>query len=269
MAEASRHDSWQAADRYEAFMGRWSRLIAPQFLGWLGAGESLDWLDVGCGTGALSAQILAHHRPKSLVGVDQSEGFVASVQATLADPRAAFHVGDAASLDVESASRDVVVSALMLNFVPERQKAIAEMNRVARPGGTVGFYVWDYPGGGMGLLGAFWRAAASLDPAAGDLAEDRRFPFCTADGLTGLAKSAGLTQVECTAIEAPTLFRDFDDYWHPFSLGTGPAPGYCATLDPPARERLRQNLSDSLPRGEDGSITLTARAWAIKAKAAS
>ena len=269
MAQASRHDRWQAADLYDAFMGRWSRLIAPQFLGWLGAGNGLDWLDVGCGTGALSAQILAHHQPKSLIGVDQSEGFIASVQTTLADPRAAFHVGDAAALDVESASRDVVVSALTLNFVPEREKAVAEMGRVARPGGTVGFYVWDYPGGGMGLLSAFWRAAASLDPAASDLTEDRRFPFCTADGLTGLAKSAGLTQVECEPIEALTVFRDFDDYWHPFSLGTGPAPGYCASLEPQARERLRQNLSGNLPRGENGSITLTARAWAIKAKAAS
>jgi len=112
---------------------------------------------------------------------------------------------------------------------------------------------------------AFWNAATALDPRALSLTEDRRFPFCTPDGLTGLMKSAGLTRVDCTALVVPTVFRDFDDYWHPFTLGAGPAPGYCANLDSEARQRLKEKLQDSLPRRPDGSIPLEAKAWAVKA----
>jgi ubiquinone/menaquinone biosynthesis C-methylase UbiE len=268
MSDASRHDAWQAADRYEYFMGRWSRLIAPRFLTWLGARNGLDWLDVGCGTGALSAAILAGYDPKSLIAIDQSEGFIAAARASLPDPRVQFRTGDASALGLDDTGRDVVVSGLMLNFIPSRQAALGEMKRVTRAGGTIGFYVWDYPGGGMGFLRLFWDAATALDPAALDLAEARRFPFCTQDALAELANAAGLTRVESTAIEVPTVFQDFDDYWRPFTLGTGPAPGYCASLDPDLRARLRDRLSAALPRGEDGSITLTARAWAVKATAA-
>lgn len=263
-ASTSRHDAWQAGDAYESYMGRWSRQIAPAFLAWLGAPKDLAWLEVGCGTGALSAAILARCAPRSLTAVDLSEGFVAKARASVADPRADFAVGDAQALTLETASRDVAVSALMLNFVPDRAKALAEMQRVVRPGGTVAFYVWDYPGGGVAFMRAFWTAATALDPAARDLTEDRRFPFCTREGLTELADTAGLAAVECRAIEAPSVFRDFDDFWHPFTLGAGPAPGYCANLAPEARQRLEAKLRDSLPRGADGSIPLKLRAWAVR-----
>jgi SAM-dependent methyltransferase len=249
-------------------MGRWSRLIAPRFLAWLGPADGLDWLEVGCGTGALSAAILAQGEPRSLVAVDPSEGFLATARAQLPDGRVEFRVGDAQALPLPDASRDVVVSALVLNFVPDRQKALAEMQRVARAGGTIGFYVWDYPGGGMGLMRAFWDAAAALDPAARDLTEDKRFPFCTPDGLTAAATAAGLGAAEMTSIEVPTVFRDFDDFWRPFTLGAGPAPGYCMSLAPEARERLKEKLQASLPTSADGSIALTARAWAVKTAAA-
>lgn len=264
MAEASRHDAWQAGDRYEIYMGRWSRLVAPRFLDWLAAARGLDWLDVGCGTGALCAAILARCDPRSLVSIDPSEGFIATARATVTDRRAEFQEGDAQALALEAASRDVVTSALMLNFVPDRSKALAEMKRVTRAGGTVGFYVWDYPGGGVAFMRAFWEAATALDTRAGDLTEDKRFPFCTPDGLSGLMRNAGLTEVDCTPIEVPTVFRDFEDYWRPFTLGTGPAPGYCTSLDPASRQRLKDRLHDSLPRREDGSIALAARAWAVK-----
>jgi ubiquinone/menaquinone biosynthesis C-methylase UbiE len=246
-------------------MGRWSRQVAPLFLDWLGAGSGLDWLDVGSGTGALSAAILARCNPASLIGVDPSEGFVAAAQALLADRRAEFRVGDAQALPLVAASRDVVVSALVLNFVPDRTKALLEMKRVARPGGLVGFYVWDYPGISVEFMRMFWTAATALDPAARNLAEDKRFPFCTPDGLSGLMSDAGFAWVDGGPIEIETVFRDFDDYWHPFTLGAGPAPGYCASLEPEARQRLKERLQDSLPRGADGSIPLKARAWAIKA----
>ncbi len=264
MTEASRHDAWQAGDSYDLYMGRWSRGVAPRFLEWLGAGEGLDWLDVGCGTGALSGAIVEGCAPRSVLGIDPSDGFVAKARANVLDPRATFETGDAQALPVEAASRDVVVSALVLNFVPDREKALAEMRRVARPGGTVGFYVWDYPGGGVGFMRAFWTAAAALDPKARDLTEDRRFPFCTLEGVTAMAKAAGLGDVRSTAIEMPTVFKDFDDFWRPFTLGAGPAPAYCASLEPAVRERLRTKLDDSLPRGDDGSIPLKVRAWAVR-----
>jgi SAM-dependent methyltransferase len=266
MAEASRHDAWQAGERYEAYMGRWSRQIAPRFLDWLSLPDGLDWLDVGCGTGALAAAILARHNPRSLLALDPSADFVAAARGALADARAEVQVGDAQALPAEDASKDVIVSALVLNFVPDKPKALTEMRRVARPGATVAFYVWSYPDGGLELVHAFWSAAAALDPGARELSEDRRFPMCTPEALAALAASAGLTQVTCAAIEAPTVFRDFEDYWHPFTLGAGPAPGYCASLAPEARQRLRDRLHDTLPRQADGSIHLKARAWAVRGR---
>lgn len=266
MAQSSRHDAWQAGDNYDAYMGRWSRQVAPLFLDWLGMPDNLDWLEIGCGTGALSAAILRQCRPKSLIALDPSEGFVSSARENVPDGCARFQVGDAQALDLESGSRDVVVSGLVLNFVPEKEKAIAEMKRVARPGGTVGFYVWDYPGGGVEFMRAFWDAATALDPGAVDLAEHKRFPYCTPDGLADLVSRAGLRPGECTPIVVDTVFRDFEDYWHPFTLGTGPAPGYCMSLDPESRRRLRERLRDTLPRHENGSIPLKAKAWAVKAK---
>jgi SAM-dependent methyltransferase len=267
MAEASRHDAWQAGDRYEAYMGRWSRQIAPRFLEWLAVPEGQDWLDVGCGTGALSAAILARCKPGSLLAIDPSQDFVAAAGAALQDARVRVQVGDAQALPVESASRDAIVSGLVLNFVPDQPKALAEMRRVARAGATIAFYVWDYPGGGLELVQTFWIAAAALDPAAAELSEDLRFPMCTPEALTALATDAGLARVACAPMEVPTVFRDFEDYWHPFTLGAGPAPGYCASLAPEARQRLKEKLQDSLPRAADGSIHLKARAWAVRSVA--
>ena len=237
MAEASRHDAWQAGDRYEAYMGRWSRQIAPRFLDWLGTGDGLDWLDIGCGTGALSAAILAQCNPKSLISIDPSEGFVATARATIQDRRSEFQVGDAQALALETASRDVVVSALMLNFVRDKLKALSEMKRVARAGGTVGLYVWDYPGHGVEFMHAFWGAAAALDPVALELTEEKRFPFCTPDGLGELISAAGLVRVDCKPIEMPTVFTDFEDYWRPFTWAQG---------------RRRATVQVSIPRPGSG-----------------
>lgn len=264
MNDTARHDAWQAGASYEAYMGRWSRLVAPRFLAWLDAPPGLEWLDVGCGTGALSAAILADCAPSGLLSLDASEGFIATARATTPDGRAMFRVGDAQDLGEPEASRDVVVSGLVLNFVPDRLKALAQMKRVTRPGGTIGFYVWDYAGGGVEFMRTFWQAAAALDPTAADLAETRRFPFCTADGLREMAAAGGLPDADCTAIDVPTRFRTFDDFWRPFTLGAGPAPGYCMSLASAARERLRERLQAELRPAPDGTIPMRARAWAIK-----
>ncbi len=264
MTETS-HDGWQSGDRYERYMGRWSRRIAPAFLDWLEAPSHSSWADIGCGTGALSASILARCDPASIVAIDPSTGFLETARSSIFDARVAFCMGDAQTLPLSDASCDVVASALALNFVANKMTALSEMRRVVRPGGKIGFYVWDYPGGGIEFMRAFWNAAAALDPAAADLTEDKRFPFCTPAGLTRLMADAGFDKIDCTAIEVPTVFRDFEDYWQPFTLGAGPAPSYCVSLDREARQRLEQELRESLPRLHDGSIHLKARAWALKA----
>lgn len=264
--EASRHDAWAAGDSYEAYMGRWSRRIAPRFLDWFAAPPDVDWLEVGCGTGALTGAILARGDPGSVLAIDPSETFVASARRRIVDGRVLFRVGDAQALGEADESRDAVVSGLALNFIPDRSKALSEMRRVLRPGGRIGFYVWDYPGGGVDFMRAFWTAAVDLDLAAEDLGEGRRFAFCTPGGLAALVETAGLRLAGSTAIEEESLFRDFDDYWRPFTLAAGPAPGYCARLEPDARERLRRRLEETLPCGADGSIRLRLRAWAIKAE---
>jgi SAM-dependent methyltransferase len=265
MTENARYDAWSAGDSYDAYMGRWSKKMAARFLDWLHVDDGLDWLDVGCGTGALSSAVLSRCNPRSLVGIEQSAGFVATAQRNIDDERAKFEVGDAQKLPLDDHSRDIVASALVLNFVPDIPKALSEMKRVVRSSGTVAFYVWDYPGGGMEFMRAFWNAAISLDPGASGFAEGKRFPFCTPTGLTELVSNAGLRSVECKAIEIPTIFSDFDDFWRPFTLGAGPAPGYCVSLPDEAREKLRMKLSTDLPRRHDGAIALNARAWAVKA----
>ncbi|MES1200277.1 MAG: methyltransferase domain-containing protein [Pseudomonadota bacterium] len=267
MTGATRYDSWSAGDSYDLFMGRWSRAIAPLFLDWLSAPPGARWLDVGCGTGALSAAIVARCAPAELCGVDPSEAFVARARKAVSGESARFIVGDAQALGLADASVDVAVSGLALNFVPDRALALSEMRRVARPRGRVGFYVWDYPGGGVEFLRAFWTAAVALDPGAADLSEVARFPFCTRDALAAFARACGLRDVEGAALEAPAVFADFEDFWRPFTLGAGPAPGYCSSLAPDARERLRSRLRETLPADADGRIALRVRAWGIKGAA--
>lgn len=265
MIDEAKDDVWKAGDSYDVFMGRWSQKIAPRFLDWCNADKDLDWLDVGCGTGALSSTILSQCTPRSLTGVEQSVGFISTAQQNVSDGRATFKVGDAQALPMRDDSVDVVVSALVLNFIPDIPKALSEMKRVARPGGTVAFYVWDYPGGGLEFAHRFWEAAIALDPNASNFATDKLFPFCTPAGLTELATNAGLQSVESLGIAVPTVFKDFEDYWRPFALGTGPAPGYCVSLANDARQLLKEKLNDELPCNDDGSISLSAQVWAIKA----
>jgi len=267
MAESSRHDSWAAGANYNAYMGRWSRAVAGRFVDWLDAPHAAQWVDVGCGTGSLSAAILARAEPARVTGVDASEDFARHAGTALADARAAFRQGDAQALDLPDRSCDVAVSGLVLNFVPDKAAMLHEMMRVCRPGGRVGFFVWDYPGRGVGFMQTFWDGAAALDPGARDLTEDRRFPDCTEEALSALAAEVWGVPVASSALEIDTRFADFADYWTPFTLGAGPAPGYCAALPPGRREALRAKLERDLPREADGTITLTARAWALKATA--
>jgi SAM-dependent methyltransferase len=258
-------DIWALGDAYEPYVGRWSRLVTRDFLTWLQVPPDQRWLDVGCGTGALSSVIVAHAAPRELVGIDPAEGFVTYARAHLRDGRARFEIGDARALPFAAGAFDAVVSGLMLNFVPQPLAAIAEMMRVTQANGVVAAYVWDYAGE-MQLMRRFWDAATALDPDAALLDEGRRFPLCRPEPLAELFRAAGLRAVESRAIDVLTHFRDFDDYWEPFLGGQGPAPGYAASLSDEHRARLRERLRDTLPTEPDGSIQLIARAWAVRGR---
>jgi SAM-dependent methyltransferase len=222
---------------------------------------------VGCGTGALSETILAECEPASIEGVDASEGFVAQARQRVRDPRVRFLTGDAIRLPWDPAMFDVTVSGLVLNFVASHEAMAREMARVTKPGGRVAAYVWDYAGG-MQMVRHFWDAAIAVNPADAKLDQADRFPICQPGPLAALFARAGLRPVAARPIEIPTVFRDFDDYWSPFLGGQGPAPGYCASLSEPDLAALREELRAGLPAEPDGSIRLTARAWAVRGSVA-
>jgi len=223
-----------------------------------------QWLDVGCGTGAVCAAILDYCSPSSVVGIDPSDGFLNTVRENLAS-RADFRRGSATNIRLDDSSIDVVVSGLVLNFVADPPAAFREMARVTRPSGTIAAYVWDYAEK-MELLRLFWNAAVALNPQAGSLDEGVRFPFCRPDALVELFTAAGLKGAEVTPIDILTHFENFDDCWLPFLGGQGPAPAYVMSLDETARSRLRDHFRQLVPLQRDGSISLTARVWAVRAR---
>jgi len=259
-------DTWERGSPYEQYVGRWSRQLAPRFLAWLNIPGGRRWLDVGCGTGALCAAIVDQCSPASVAGVEPSSGFLEAAKASLGS-RVELHQGSATAIPLDDASVDVVVSGLMLNFVADQPAALLEMARVTRTGGTIAAYVWDYAGK-MELMRYFWVAAVELDPDATELDEGVRFPLCRANALEQLFTSTGFKDVAGTAIDIPTPFASFDDYWRPFLGGQGPAPAYAMSLDETARIHLRDRIRQRLPIAADGSIALTARAWAVRARGA-
>jgi SAM-dependent methyltransferase len=254
---------WASGDAYEPYVGRWSRLVAREFLRWLAIPAEARWLDVGCGTGALSQTIAQVVATREVIGVDSSEGYAAYARAHVTGNQTHFEVGDAQALRYDHESFDAAVSGLVLNFVPQQEVMVSEMRRVVHTGGTVALYVWDYAGE-MQLMRHFWDAAAALNPVARDLDEGVRFPICQPEPLTALFRSVGLRQVETRAIDVPTHFRDFDDYWSPFLGGQAPAPSYAMSLNETARAALRAQIRAHLPIKPDGSIRLIARAWAVR-----
>jgi SAM-dependent methyltransferase len=257
------HDSWAAGSAYEAYMGRWSRRLAPLFVSWLQVPGGVHWLDVGCGTGALTDAICRQARPASVLGCDPAEPFIAHARGHSRDPRASFVVAAAGDLPRRAEGYGGVASLLALNFFPDPAAALQEMRSLTAARGVVAACVWDY-GDGMEFLRHFWEVAAALDPQARELDEGMRFPLCRPEALAGLFRAAGLGDVICEAIEILTSFADFDDFWRPLLGGTGPAPAHVASLDGERREVFARELEQALPRASDGAIALEARAWAVR-----
>lgn len=253
-------EKWASGEAYEQFMGKWSAEVASLFLDGLQPVGNVSWLDVGCGTGALVRVIASRIPSAMIVGVDLSLDFVQYAHRQTRN--AQFVNASAVSLPVHAAAFDYVVSGLALNFVPHPEQALREFVRVLKPGGIAAAYLWDYAEK-MEFLRYFWDAASALNPAAKSLHEGHRFPLCRPDPLKALWQDAGLTNIVVHPLDVVTVFEDFDAYWQPFTLGNFPAPQYAASLDDTSRAALRDRLRSSVPIEQDGSIHLTARAWAV------
>jgi SAM-dependent methyltransferase len=251
------------AEAYERFMGRWSRKLAPLLVRFAGVRDGDTVLDVGSGTGALTAAVAEAAPSSRIIGIDPSAAYVALAQAQHGSVLVRFEVGDAQHVRLDAAACDRVLSLLALTFIPDGRRAVAEMARVTRPGGTIAAAVWDY-GEGMELLRAFWDEAVTLAPA--DAAKDERhLPLCQRGDLSRLWREQGLQDVVEDGLTIETPFASFEDFWTPFLEKQGPAGAYLAALTVPAREALRLRLRRRLTAaGGTGAIVLHARAWAVR-----
>lgn len=248
-------------------MGRWSELVAAEFIPWFDAAGHSIWIDVGCGTGRLTRTIDSHAEPELVVGLDPSHGFAAFARRRSNSSRFQFIQGDGLRMPIADDRFDAAMSGLVLNFVPDPNQMLDEMARVVRPEGDLGWYVWDYHG--MEFLHYFWEAAIGLDSHAAELEERVRFSDWRPDVLRTMAETTGLRSVQVHPIDVPTRFRNFEDYWRPFLGAQGPAPTYVAGRSPEQRLQLRERLESTLPTEDEGTIDLNARAWGVRGRVAS
>jgi ubiquinone/menaquinone biosynthesis C-methylase UbiE len=251
------------AEAYERFMGRWSRLLAHKFVKFAAVRDGEALMDIGSGTGALTDALAAAAPSSRIAGIDPAAAYVAFAQARHPEVHIRFEVGDAQQLRFAAAGFDRTLSLLVINFIPDRAKAMREMIRVTKPGGTVAAVVWDY-GSGMGMLRLFWDEARRLDPSA-DARDERHMPLSRKGELAAFWREHGLKNVIESALEIEMKFQSFEDYWNPFLEKQGPAGAYVANLTAAERERLRLRLRQRLlGGGRNRPFTLKARAWAVR-----
>ncbi len=260
MIEASKF--FTDGEAYEMLMGRWSRLVGDKFIDWLDAPKSLRWLDVGCGNGAFTEQLINHCAPAQVVAIDPSREQLAYARARPAAKLAKFQLGDAQKLASADGSFDAAVMALVIAFLPDPAEAVAELTRVVRPGGWVAAYMWDIPGGGLPTA-RIHVAMKSLGialptPASSDVSRS--------DALRALWQKAGLKSIDTCVIRIQTPYADFDDYWNSNTLPVGPLGKTVHGMAPALREQLRSRLREQLATNADGSVTCEAFVNAIKGR---
>ncbi len=256
-------DRWTSGADYDRWMGRWSRLLAHEFLKWLNVSPGLRWIDLCCGSGVLSEAIVEGCAPAIVVGTDASPQQIEFARRQRASENVTFEIADAMSLPFADATFDIAVCGLGLNYLPDPSRALQKFQRLVRPGGTVAVYVWDYERGAR-FVREFWDAAIAIDSHAAEFDQARRFPICTKPELSALLERAGLKEPTTHALNIVTCFISFDDYWEPILGGQGSAPAYLATLGPETQARIRDRLKSTLPSDSTGAIELPARAWAIR-----
>ena len=247
-----------SAEAYSRFMGLYADPLAVSFAAYAGVRRGQRALDVGCGPGTLTALLVAELGPDAVQAVDPSESFVAAARARF--PTVDVRAGVAEALPFDDDSVDLAVAQLVVHFMSDPVAGLAEMRRVARPGGTVAACVWDHAGG-TGPLAVFWQAVSDLDPAAPGESD---LPGTRAGHLVELARAAGLGDVEDTRLTVEVAFASYADWWAPYTLGVGPAGTYVAGLDAPHREALRERCAELLP---EAPFALTASAWTVRARA--
>ncbi len=248
---------------YERYMGRWSRLLAPAYVGFAGVKNGERILDVGTGTGALASALEVAMTSSELAGIDPSEGFINYAKKNAKSGRVSFEVGDAQALRFKDASFDHTMSMLVMNFIPDHNKAIAEMRRVTRSKGVVSSCVWDY-NEGMQSLRFFWDEVVALDP--GIAPKDERNMKLTREGQLGeLWRKAGLVNVQEKPLVIDQAFSSFEDYWGPFLTGVGPGGAYVVSLPLERRVQLEARLRKRLlGNRDDGAFVLKARVWCVR-----
>ena len=245
---------------YERLMGRWSRLVGDVFLDWLALPKGLRWLDVGCGNGAFTEAIIAHDAPGEVTGIDPSEGQLEYARTRPGTKSAHFQVAGAQSLPFADDNFDAAIMALVITFVPDPSKAVEEMMRVVKPGGTVATYMWDIPGGGLPLepIHAAMHSMGVAQP------NPPGFDASRMDGMRAVWEQAGLQTIERRVIRIRVAYSGFDDFWDSNSVPIGPAGQAIHKLSPENKEKLKTLLRTQLPQEADGSISYEAFANAVK-----
>jgi SAM-dependent methyltransferase len=245
-----------AAEAYDRFMGRYSSPLAPLFADFAGVSEGQIVLDVGCGPGALTSELVQRLGPESVTAVDPSEPFVAALEER--QPGVQVQQAAAEELPFEDASFDAALAQLVVHFMTDPVAGLAEMRRVARAGSVVAASVWDH-GGDAGPLSLYWEVVREVDPSN---AGESQLAGATFGDLTRLFELAGLADIEEEALTVEVEHATFDEWWEPYTLGVGPAGAYVAGLDPERQEELRERCRERLP---DAPFVISARAWVARA----
>jgi SAM-dependent methyltransferase len=249
------------AEAYDRHVGRYGRELAQALCAAAGVRQGRA-LDVGCGPGALTTELVALLGAERVAAVDPSAPFADACSRRL--PGVRIEVATAEELPFDDAAFDYALAQLVVNFMTDPVAGVREMWRVTRPGGTVAAAVWDYAGE-MTLLRRFWDAAVALDPSAADRDEGHCMPYCMPGELAGLWSTVALADVEVSPVVVAAGYDDFEDLWHPLELGVAPSGAYVASLSPERRTALKGELRRRLGVG-DGSFRLTARAWVVSGR---
>ncbi len=244
-----------AADAYDRFMGRYSVLLAPRFADFAGVVAGQRVLDVGCGPGALTAELVERLGPESVSAVDPSEPFVAAARER--HPGVSVQQAAAEQLPFDDREYDTALAQLVVHFMADPVAGLREMARVTRTDGVVAACVWDH-GGGNGPLSVFWEAAHEIDP---DVADESKLAGAREGHLAELFEAAGLREIEESVLSADLEHSSFEEWWEPFTLGVGPAGSYVAGLDEERQVRLRERCRELLPAAP---FVPSARAWAAR-----